>query len=241
MKGRTTAILFVIVFLLVAAVVATFVAGLVGKQEAEQPQEDPVIVIDPGQLVSAEPAVVVEAPPVSTEPFAAPTQEPGAEIVAEPPVIIDTPTPVIETTPFPAATPAPADPVYAGQDLGSGSFRSETGTLLNIKADWSARSVSATQVEVTVVVSAESSSLYNSGSAVNINLDGQYASLTSKTIDYTDTAMTSHELASKTFTLDLADGASREVDLAVEWHWGGRYGGVALDVLECGGRIPLSR
>ncbi|MBR5094680.1 MAG: hypothetical protein IK095_06255, partial [Oscillospiraceae bacterium] len=148
----------------------------------------------------------------------------------------------------PAPTPAPTQaPSFSSVSLGGGRFDSETGTWLNIHAEWSARTVSATQAEVTVTVYCDHYSLYTSQlyNAVNILVDGQYASLGSPAIEYDSNDLKHTELASKTFTVDLAEGQSRTFGVNVEWHYGGTYGGpngrVQLDSIECGGSVTLSR
>ena len=131
--------------------------------------------------------------------------------------------------------------------MGSGSFASETQTYLNIHADWSVRSISTTQVEITVTVYCDHQSMYTIGlsKAVNIMLDGQYISLDSPAIEQDGNEFHSTVIGTHTFTLDVAQGESRDVQLSVEWGYGGEYGSpngrVHLDSLECGGSIHLSR
>ena len=42
-------------------------------------------------------------------------------------------------------------------------------------------------------------------------------------------------------TVDLPESGSITLPLQVEWHFGGSYSGTALDVIECGGNVTLSR
>lgn len=60
-------------------------------------------------------------------------------------------------------------------------------------------------------------------------------------MDYDGAEAINTVLAEKTFTVDLAQGESDSLTLAVEWHFGGTYGDVELPVIECGGSINLSR
>ena len=77
---------------------------------------------------------------------------------------------------------------------------------------------------------------------LNIGLNGQYVSLDSPEIHYdSNTALLSTQLGSQSFTVQLAEGSSRDLDLQVEWHWGGKYGGVDIPVIECGGRFSVAR
>lgn len=224
MKNKITAILFIVVFLLIVAVLFTFFSSL-DKKPAETPS-----------LPSAEPSdVIIDYSPEPTQPVQtdAPTQP------------VDTPAPTPPATPTPTPTPSaePSAPVSYGGELGSGSFKSDTGAKLDIHADWSAKTVSSSQVEVTVKVILDSYSLHLQGVAnsVNINLGGQYVSLDAPAVDYDGSAAISTELASKTFTVDLAEGQSDDLSLAVEWHFGGSYGNMDLPVIECGGTVSLAR
>ena len=141
-----------------------------------------------------------------------------------------------------AGNPAPAVPV--GTSLGSGTFRSDTGTSLNVHADWSAVVGSTESVNLTVTVYVDSYSLYTTASpeALNISVNGQYVSLASPAIEYDGTSgLLSTQINSRTFTINLPAGGSASVPLAVVWHYRGTYGGVALDTIECGGTVSLSR
>lgn len=225
MKNKITAILFIVVFLLIVAVLFTFFSSL-DKKPAETPEP----------AISAEPSdAIIDYSPEPTQPVqtAAPTQ----------PVNTPAPTPPATPTPTPTPSTEPSAPVSYGGELGSGSFKSDTGAKLDIHADWSAKSVSSTQVEVTVKVMLDSYSLHlqRVANSVNINLGGQYVSLDAPEVEYDGSEALTTELASKTFTVDLAEGQSADLSLAVEWHFGGSYGNMELPVLECGGTVSLSR
>lgn len=230
MKGKITAVLFIVVFVLVVAVVFTFLTSWdKGRNEPNEP-EDPtgtaeVVVVPP----SSSPETGYEATPTPEAPVQ--TTEPGP-----------TPTPTPEATPEPTPTPTP-EAVYSPADLGSGSFASDTGAKLDIRADWSAKTVSSSQIEVTVTVSLNSYSLHMQAvpNSVNVNLDGQYVSLDAPAVDYDGSEGINTVLATKTFTVSLAQGESDSLNLNVEWHFGGTYGGVELPVIECGGSISVAR
>ena len=228
MKNKITAILFIVVFLLVVAVVFTFFSSF--NKGADAPDVSIIPTTDPGDAditYTPEPSQSVYTP-VPTLPASTPVPTP-------PP----TPTP----TPVPSVEPEPTQTVSYGTELGSGSFRSETGAKLDIHADWSARTVSSSQAEITVKIILDSYSLHLQAvpNSVNINLGGQYVSLNAPAVDYDGSAALSTELASKTFTVNLAEGQTDSFSLAVEWHFGGTYGDVELPVIECGGTIGLSR
>lgn len=228
MKNKITAVLFIVVFLLVVAVVFTFFSSW--KNDGPDVSADPTV-----------PSSNPEAGIITYEPTNVPTQsiETPVPTTANTPV----PTPPPAETPTPTPTPTPAQPVFTGSDLGSGSFSSDTGAKLNIHADWSAKTVSDSQAEVTVTVYLDSYSLHLQAvpNSVNINLGGQYVSLGAPEVDYDGSAAITTELASKTFTVDLSSGESESYSLSVEWHFGGTYGDVELPVVECGGTVSLSR
>ena len=209
-KGRIRAILIIITTLLVAAVV---VSWLTGKDRAP------------------EPTVVVETPTpdlvIDDTPAPAPQNTPA-------------PTPSPTPTPAPTPTPEPTpEPQPVGTVLGSGTFKSTTGTWLDLRADWTAVSSGDTQVQITVVVSIDSYSLHLAAvpKSVNLSLGGQFVSLDGPAVDYDGRAALNTVLGTKTFTLDRS---AAPYSLAVEWHFGGTYGGTPLDVIECGGTISLS-
>lgn len=220
MKNKITAILFIVVFLLIVAVVFTFFSSF-DKKPAETPG-----------LPSEEPSdAIIDYSPESSLPV---------ETVA-PSQPAETPDP----TPTPSPTPSaePSAPASYGDELASGSFKSDTGAKLDIHADWTAKTVSSSQVEVTVKVMLDSYSLHLQAvpNSVNVNLAGQYVSLDAPAVEYDGAPALTTELASKTFTVDLAEGQSSDLSLAVEWHFGGSYGNMDLPVIECGGTISLAR
>lgn len=223
MKGKITAVLFIVVFTLIAAVVVTFLTARDIQPDLVETTEAPsessgVVVIVPSADVSA---------PVST-PASTPASTPTATSAP-----VQTPAP----TPTPAATSAP------GVSLGSGSFSSDTQAKLNIRADWSAQTSGSGQAEITVKVSLDSYSIHLKAvpNSVNISLGGQYVSLDAPAIEYDGNALLNTVLATKTFTVDLPAGSSKSYTLAVEWQFGGTYGDVSIPVIECGGSIALSR
>ena len=226
-KGRIKAVLLIIVFLLVVALICSWLTNT--DKTEEQPAENTnppeessnVIVIDPNGTQSTAP---VNTPAPATTPAPTPT-----------------PTPAPTPTPVPTPTPTPT-PQY-GDSLGSGSFKSDTGLPINLRADWSVKTVSATQVEVTIKVSVDSYAIHLQAVpyAVKLNVNGEYVSMDAPAVDYDGSAATNTVFGSKTFTVNLSEGSSANIPVAIEWHFGGTYGGEQLDVLECGGTISVSR
>ena len=226
-KGRIKAVLLIIVFLLVVALICSWLTNT--DKTEEQPAENTnppeessnVIVIDPNGTQST---------------ASANTPAPAATPAPTP-----TPTPAPTPTPVPTPTPTPT-PQY-GDSLGSGSFKSDTGLPINLRADWSVKTVSASQVEVTIKVSVDSYAIHLQAVpyAVKLNVNGEYVSMDAPAVDYDGSAATNTVFGSKTFTVNLSEGSSANIPVAIEWHFGGTYGGEQLDVLECGGTISVSR
>ncbi|MBQ6116606.1 MAG: hypothetical protein IJL08_04690, partial [Oscillospiraceae bacterium] len=149
------------------------------------------------------------------------------------------PAPTAVPTPAPTATPGTA---FTPALLQTGSFESDTGTGLNIRAVWSATAINENQVEITVSVLCLHQTLqtgyYN---PLNIMVDEQYFTADAKRIDSKSYELQETEIGSHTFTIDLAQGSSKTFWVAVEWEYGGTYSGVKLDSVKCGQNITLSR
>lgn len=229
-KGRIKAVLFIIVFLLVIAVAVNLLMDMQSEKKAEAtPTNDPYAnTVTPS--VETQPALETPQPTPAIEPSVAPT--PAA------------PVPTATPTPIPTATTEPVQPVIPqGEVIGSGSFTSDTGTPLNLRADWTATVLDSERVEVTVNVylvsyQIEVRELYN---AVNVSVGDQYASADSPAIKWENNTRLETLLASTVHTLSLPSGSSASFPLAAQYQFGGTYSKVELPVIECGGTIELSR
>ena len=241
MKGKITAVLFILVFLLVVAVVFTFLTSLDRRNEAAQQQQQTGNDVT---VTENTPEPVVETPaPASAVPYQAPAVTP-APVATPAPAPAATPEVAVIETPTPSTVPVAVPAANFGTILGSGSFSSQTGAHIDIRADWEARVLSTEEISVLVTVTLNSYSIYVNSlpNALNIGLNGQYVSLESPDIHYdSNTAMLSTQLGSQSFTVQLPEGSSRDLDLQVEWHWGGKYGGVDIPVIECGGSFTVTR
>ena len=263
-NNRTTALLMLLVFLLVAAVVIIFLTG-----EKAPKQDGPIenVTIPGDTSVPAE--TPAPTPEPTTVPTVAPTYYPPSTVApsqtarpiqtAAPPKATPTPTPTpsADVGMLPAEELIPATPgsdagsdgtptvtVPVGTFLGSGMFHSDTGTALNIRAEWSASASGENTADVTVTVYVDSYSLYTTAApeALNISVNGQYVSLASPAIEYDGTSgLLSTQINSRTFTINVPAGGSTSVPVAVVWHYRGTYGGVALDTIECGGSVSINR
>ena len=137
-----------------------------------------------------------------------------------------------------------ASVIPTGTSLGSGTFRSDSGTSINIHADWTALVSGPSTVDITVTAYVDSYSLYTTASpdVLNIAVDGQYFSLASPAIEIpTTTQPVSTKINSRTVTVTLSGGETRNIPVEVIWQYRGTYGGTYLDSIECGGNITLSR
>ena len=243
MKGKITAVLFILVFLLVVAVVFTFLTSLDRRREAEanQPAGNDVVVTE----YTPTPVPVTPEPQQAA---AVPGQDQGQStpVTAAPATPAPTPKPAaaVMETPASDAMSAPGGVADMGKLLGSGSFSSHTGAHIDIRADWEARVSGDTDISVRVTVYLNSYSIYVNAlpNCLNIGLNGQYVALDSPAISYdSNTALLTTELGSQSFTVQLPAGNSRDLDLQAEWHWGGTYGGEYIPVIECGGTFTLDR
>ena len=148
-----------------------------------------------------------------------------------------TPTPVPTPTPTPQPTPTPAPTPQPPVSLGSGSFRSDTGTALNLVVNWSAVSTGSDSAELTVVIELESYSLFTSAlpGSIALTVNGAAYSLGSPGINYDGTDLVHTVLASQSVT--VARGSA--VDIAVDWSYRGSYGGTQLDVISAAGSAAI--
>lgn len=261
-NNRTTALLMILVFLLVAAVVIIF---LTGERDPKQDRTIENVTIPGDTSITAatpepapDPTTVPTTAPVYYPPStAAPSQTARPVQTAAPPKATPTPTPtpssdvamlpaeeLIPSVPGEGSGDTPAPVIPIGASLGSGTFRSDTGTPLNIYAEWSASISGAQTADVTVTVYVDHYSLYTTASpeALNVAVDTQYVSLASPAIEYDGTdGQRTTMINTRTFTISLSSGESRNIPLQVVWNYRGTYGDVYMDTIECGGSIGLSR
>ncbi len=151
------------------------------------------------------------------------TQQPGAETgapaSATPPATPST-TPTATPSPTPPATPAPN---------ASGSFRSDSGTPLNIVCSWTLNGST-----LNVTVDAESYSLYSQGAwhALSVVVGGQTYYFDTANIQYDGPGLGTHRLGTATVS-----GVSAGSRVEVSWHFGGRYGDVDLETITASGTV----
>lgn len=170
-----------------------------------------------------EPAITATATP---EPTATPVPEPTAQPTATPtPRPAPTSVPTNSPTPVPTATPLPTPTPYVDH-ASSGSFRSDTGNLINIVVNWETRTADD-GVELLLNAYVESYSLFSTGvDDVVFNVDGARYICSSGAINVTDNHnFTQTPLGSA--TVEVASG--KDVVLLVNWYYRGDYGNEYFD------------
>lgn len=149
------------------------------------------------------------------------------------------------STPSPVNTPTPAsnDKENGGEyDLvdTSGSFRSDTGTALNLVADWECISVSAKNVRLTITLSLESYSLsVGERSANQLVLNGIPITYRTSSIEVPSGGLSKTKLYTWSETLPLMEDGSLQQDLYAYWIFSGTYSGTEIDKLELSGHIAV--
>ena len=191
---------------------------------------------------AAPPASAAQVPAGAPEPTATPI--PGADSNMLPAQDLIPIVPGVTENSDTGTDTAPANLIPTGTSLGSGTFRSNSGTSINIHADWNAVVSGANTVDITVTAFVDSYSLFTTASpeALNIAVDGKYVSLASPAIEIQNTAgQVSTLINNRTFTISLSGGETRNIPIEVVWNYRGTYGGTYLETIECGGTITLSR
>ena len=231
---RLKAVLFIVVFLLVMAVAVNLLVDMQNeRQEVNVGINAPAPVTPPVGTPEGELAVSTPAPTAAPVPTGAP-----AEIVVTTPAPTPTPTPEPTPTPLPTPTPIPV-----GQLIGSGTFDSDTGVPMNIRAVWNAVIEDADHVKVTVEVWLDSYqiNLIAVSNAVNVSVGEVYKSTGAPAVEWDQNVKIETLLGTTEHVLYLPQGSAQSFPLAVEYHFGGTYSKKELPVIECGGYIDLSR
>ena len=203
------------VILLILVLIIALLGYLILRRPASE-QEEPTPT--PGNT-----DIVVTLPPTTNEtPTPPPTDSPAP---TDPPVFETRPPAETEKpveTPTPTETPTPE---------ASGSFSSNTGTGLNIRADWYTLPGGQTlQVDVYCV----SYSIFSSAQwqAVQLSVGGQTHAADSRAISHDGSDQVVSPLAS--FTVDAPPNGS---PISVTWNYKGSYSGKQLDEIVATGNI----
>ena len=230
-KRRIKAVIFILLFLLVMAVAVNLLLDM-EKDKRE-------VVHLPGESAAPAPTEAPAPTPVPATPAPTPAPTPTPEPTRDP--YIDTPAtpvPTLQPLPTPTGTPTPE-----GEELGTGTFRSETGVGLNVRAEWTANVMDAKHVRVTVQIWLDSYSLHliQVNNCVNVSVGESYVTANAPAVDIDDNSAHQTLLATTEHVVNLADGESRSFPVQVEYQFGGVYQQQELPVIECGGAIELKR
>jgi len=211
-----------IVLLLVVVIFAAILSVRVFTREQAQPPEE----------------TPQQAPQIITMP---PETNPGQAVVTMPPTMPPTPTPepteepVFETrAPIETESPTATEPPQPVDQ--SGSFRSNTGTGLNLVVDWSAYGTGGDTVKLTVSFSAESYSFYTASlyQSLVLNVNGATYSANSPNISYDGADLQKTPMT--TFTVEVPHG---QTTLDAVWYYKGSYSGVEMTEITAGTTISL--
>ena len=160
-------------------------------------------------------------------PSASPQEEPETEVTPKP-----TPTPT--PTPEPTETPRPSEPAQEAVGDAEGALRSDTGTGLEIRADWSLSAAEGGAARLTVRLYAESYSLQTREiwHGAVLSVARQRYEFDTQEVDYAGPVLGENELGELSVELE---GLSLPAEASVTWRFQGSYGGEELEEITASG------
>lgn len=207
--GNITSLLFLLIIIVVIIIIVLVFSS--DKQDEEPAVSEPIVSASPDVTISPEPEEMETAVP-------SPSEEPG-------------PKPSETPSPEPAQTPTT-------ETIASGSFMSDTGTKLNLVADWTAVSAGDGQALVTIKLYVESYTLHVNSMPAAIEIGDQKFSVTSKAVDCdSDSATVKTEIASVQTTLSLGSGGTLDIPVSSVWYFKGTYSDQEFESIEASGNI----
>lgn len=230
-KRRIKAVIFILLFLLVMAVAVNLLLDM--EKDKREVVHLPSESAAPAPTEAPTPTPVPATPAPTPAPTATP--EPTRDPYIDTPA---TPVPTLQPLPTPTGTALPE-----GEELGTGTFRSETGVGLNVRAEWTAKVMDAKHVKVTMQIWLDSYSLHliQVNNCVNVSVGESYVTANAPAVDIDDNGAHQTLLATTEHVVNLSDGESRSFPVQVEYQFGGTYQQQELPVIECGGAIELKR
>ncbi|MDO5444117.1 MAG: hypothetical protein Q4F31_00665 [Eubacteriales bacterium] len=239
--------LFIVLFLLLVAVIIYIIGGN-EKEDYYNPYSAGASsqsgVLQQGQALQQNFTDV--SPAVQQMPSQQYVQPVHQQEVTPAPAPMPTPTPTPVPTPEPTPVPTPT-PQPVGMAAGSGSFRSESGTLLNVHCDWSAAVADESNVNVTMTLYVDHYQLdYSAYKAVVFTLGESSQTIDGEDIHYFESGLRSTPVGTATFSVPAARGETKSLPLTARWSFGGQYGDgngnkVDIDHIQCGGTVTISR
>lgn len=181
--------------------------------------------------------LVTDEPEASQDVEQTQSPEPSAEPTATP---VPTETPAPTETPTPTETPIPSE-LPTREVSGSGSFKSDTGTNLNMQVSWTAEAKNNDEVNLkfdiyltsyTIGVGARVGTLTVNGTAYSFSTDGVE-------VDNNKTMTTTH-IAGKTVSVPVAKGEVESIPVSVSWVFNGSYNGKTLDNITASDTLVIS-
>ncbi len=125
----------------------------------------------------------------------------------------------------------------------SGSIRSDTGTGINIHADWSAAQHGQNTLTVSVAVYCDSASLYTTASpdALLIKVADQEAKIATPAIEIPNVPdSVSTLLNSISFDISMDSLEDSSIPIEATWRYMGTYGGKFLETIQCVGAVDIT-
>lgn len=185
-----------------------------------------------------EPATTPPAP-AETVPGANPGDSPdtpdGPEETPEPtPTATPQPTPRPTPTPTPTPSPTPTPTPAPANDLGTGSFSSNTGVGLDLVVDWSAGAGGEGAASVTFSVSLKSYSLYTSSlpGALTLTVGSETYTFDTPSVSYDGHTQITTPFATKTVNIPAGS-----VSVSAQWYYRGTYSGNYIESITASGTV----
>lgn len=175
--------------------------------------------------------------------------DPGSEAELPSPTPAATPRVEVVVTALPGSTPSPVETPspdgLSGEDAAgaglvdvSGSIRSDTGTALNLIADWEYVSVSARNVSLRITLYLESYSLSVGERYGNtLCIGDETVTFRTPELEVPSGELVRTELYSFSETYTLPESGSLSTTLSAVWSFAGSYSGVELPELSLSGQI----
>lgn len=192
-----------IALVLVLLIIAAVTAWLTSSPSQEEPETD-------------------ETPaPVSSETPVEPTDTPiSTAVPVEPTTAPETPAPAESEIPEPQGTRTLNQ---------SGSFASDTGTNLNIIAEYSITSKDDSTLYVRINVFVNSYSVNIGQRSGTISVNGQPYSFTSSSISYSGDSMKKTQITTALVEVPAEIGETLEIPISVDWNYRGAYSGQEIE------------
>lgn len=159
------------------------------------------------------------------------TPEQSQEIVVPTDTPEPTGTPAPTETPEPTESPIPSE-LPTREVSGSGSFRSDTGTNLNMLVKWSASAKDNDEVNVKFDVYLTSYSIGVGARVGTLTVDGTSRSFSTEGIDISNNkSVTETLIHSESVSVPVEFGKTVSIPVSVSWIYNGSYNGKDLETV----------